>query len=177
MVMRQLKEARKIARYMQSTEDLVEEKIRKAMEKGDFDRIEGKGKPIKMEENPFEDPTLRLPFKMLKDAGFAPYWIELGKDIDAEIEGARMLFDKFLDGLRWRKSRRGFLDWNPDLDHRRDQVLESCARKFEEANKKIDLYNRIVPIYWMQRHKVDERHELSQMRRKWEDLVVRPTLK
>lgn len=177
MVLRQLKEARKVARYMYSTEDLVEEKIRKAMENGEFNNLEGKGKPFKFEENPYEDPALRVPFKILKDAGFSPYWIELGKEIDAEIAGAHMLFEKFLDGLRWRKAKKGYLEWTPELEYRRDRVLESCARKFEAANKKIDFYNRIVPIYWIQRLKVDEQKELNKLRKKWEELVVNPTIK
>ncbi|MDH7478561.1 MAG: DUF1992 domain-containing protein [Syntrophomonadaceae bacterium] len=177
MVLRQLKDARKVARYMYSTEDLVEEKIRKAMEKGEFNNLEGKGKPFKFEENPYEDPALRVPFKILKDAGFSPYWIELGKEIDAEIAGAHMIFEKFIDGLKWRKAKRGYLEWTPELEYRRDRVLESCARKFEAANKKIDFYNRIVPIYWIQRLKIDEEKELAALRKKWEEIVIIPNLK
>lgn len=77
--------ARKLARYMSSTEDLVESQIQKAMLRGDFDNLEGAGKPINLEENPFEPPEMRMMFKILKDNDFAPYWIELGKEIDADI--------------------------------------------------------------------------------------------
>lgn len=171
MVYRQLKEARKVARYMVSTEDLVEEKIRKAMERGEFSNLEGKGRPLNLEERPFEDPTMRIPFKILKDAGFAPYWIELSKEIDAEIAGSRMLFDKFLEGLAWRKARKGYIELTPELEQRRQEVIATCCQKIENANKKIDLYNCIVPIYWMQRKKVDMQQELAIMKKKWEDMV------
>lgn len=79
-------ENRKLARYMSSTQDLVEEQIRKARERGEFDNLEGKGKPLDLSENPYEPPDLRMTFKILKDNDFAPYWIELGKEIDADIE-------------------------------------------------------------------------------------------
>lgn len=77
---------RHLARYMSSTQDLVEEQIRKAREKGEFDDLEGKGKPLDLSENPFEPAELRMAFKILKDNDFAPYWIELGKEIDAQLD-------------------------------------------------------------------------------------------
>ncbi|HBK54312.1 MAG TPA: DUF1992 domain-containing protein, partial [Syntrophomonas wolfei] len=44
---------------MSSTQDLVENQIRKAQERGEFNNLEGSGKPISLEENPFEPPELR----------------------------------------------------------------------------------------------------------------------
>lgn len=77
---------RKLAKYMSSTQDLVEEQIRKAQERGEFDNLKGKGQPIDLSENPYEPADLRMAFKILKDNDFAPYWIELGKEIDADLE-------------------------------------------------------------------------------------------
>ena len=77
---------RKLARYMSSTQDLVEEQIRKAQERGDFNRLKGAGKPLDLYENPYEPPELRMAFKILKENDFAPYWIELGKEIEADME-------------------------------------------------------------------------------------------
>lgn len=77
---------RKLASYMSSIQDLVEEQIRKAQERGDFNNLAGAGKPLNLEENPFEPPELRMAFKILKDNDFAPFWIELGKEIDADME-------------------------------------------------------------------------------------------
>lgn len=77
--------ARKLARYMSSTEDLVESQIEKARQRGDFDNLKGAGKPVILEENPFEPAEMRMAFKILKDNDFAPYWIELGKEIDNDL--------------------------------------------------------------------------------------------
>ena len=70
-------------------ESLIDQKIREAMEQGEFDDLPGKGEPIDLSENPFEDPDMRTAHRMLRNAGFAPAWIEERKDIDAEFEIAR----------------------------------------------------------------------------------------
>jgi len=51
--------------------------------------LPGKGEPINLRENPFEDPDRRTVHRLLRNAGFAPAWIEERKDIDAEFEAAR----------------------------------------------------------------------------------------
>jgi len=62
--------------------DFVGEMIAQAQARGEFDNLEGAGQPLKLEENPYAPPELHMAYKILKDAGFAPYWIELGKEID-----------------------------------------------------------------------------------------------
>lgn len=61
-----------MAKYMSSTEELVEEQIRKARERGDFDNLEGAGKPVDLSENPFEPPEMRMVNRMLKNNDFTP---------------------------------------------------------------------------------------------------------
>lgn len=73
--------------------DLVGAMIAKAMERGEFDNLEGAGKPLNLEENPFEPVELHMVHKILKDNGYAPYWIELGKEIDV----LRAKFSKEVD--------------------------------------------------------------------------------
>ncbi len=55
------------------------------MEEGAFDRLEGTGRPLDLQENPFEDPSLRMAHRLLKNNGFAPAWIEDAREIDAEF--------------------------------------------------------------------------------------------
>jgi hypothetical protein len=63
---------------------IAERKIREAMEEGAFDELDGTGAPLDLEENPFVDPSLRMAHRLLKNNGFAPEWIEEGKEIEAE---------------------------------------------------------------------------------------------
>src|ERR1700758_4537866 len=64
---------------------IAERKIREAMEEGAFDHLDGVGKPLDLAEDPFEDPSLRMAHRILRNNGFAPAWIEEGREIDAEI--------------------------------------------------------------------------------------------
>jgi hypothetical protein len=58
---------------------IAERKIREALEEGAFDHLEGAGKPLDLSENPFEDPSDRMAYRLLKNNGFAPAWIEEAK--------------------------------------------------------------------------------------------------
>ncbi len=64
-------------------EGVIEKQIREAMERGDFENLPGRGKPLDLRQNPHTPPEWELAFKMLKDAGFAPDWIEQDKEIRA----------------------------------------------------------------------------------------------
>ena len=68
---------------------IAERKIRDAMEDGAFDHLEGVGRPLDLSENPFEDPSLRMAHRILKNNGFAPAWIEEAKEIEAECRRLR----------------------------------------------------------------------------------------
>lgn len=57
---------------LKRSESLIDQKIRKAMEQGEFDNLPGKGEPVDLSVNPFEDPELRLARRALRNAGFAP---------------------------------------------------------------------------------------------------------
>jgi len=74
---------------MDRWESLVDQKIREAMEQGEFDDLAGKGARIDLSENPFEDPDWRTAHRMLRNAGFAPAWIEERKFIDKELAAAQ----------------------------------------------------------------------------------------
>src|SRR4030095_16599997 len=74
---------------MNRLESLTEKMIREAIEAGEFDNLPGKGQPIDLSENPFEDPDLRTVHRLLRNAGFAPAWIEERKDIESQFELAR----------------------------------------------------------------------------------------
>ena len=68
---------------------IAERKIREAMDEGAFDDLEGAGKPLDLREYPFEDPSDRIAFRLLKNNGFAPQWIEEAKKIEAESRRLR----------------------------------------------------------------------------------------
>jgi hypothetical protein len=68
---------------------IAERKIREAMQEGAFDHLEGAGRPLDLAEDPFEDPSLRMAHRLLKNNGFAPAWIEDAREIEAESRRLR----------------------------------------------------------------------------------------
>ncbi len=70
-------------------ESWIDEQIREAQAQGQFDNLPGKGKPLDLTPNPFAGDR-EMAFKVLRDAGYAPEWIELDKAIRFRLERARM---------------------------------------------------------------------------------------
>ena len=63
-------------------ETLIDRQIREAVEDGRFDNLPHQGKPLPNDENPHA-ADWSLAFHMLKNAGFAPPWIEADKAVRA----------------------------------------------------------------------------------------------
>ena len=61
---------------------IVEERIRSAQQKGEFNNLPGAGKPLKLEEDRHIAEELRLAHKILKNADCLPPEIELKKEIE-----------------------------------------------------------------------------------------------
>jgi len=122
-------------------ESLIDKVIREAMERGEFDDLSGKGEPIDLSENPFEDPDWRMAHRILRNAGFAPSWIEERKDIDAELTLARVRLARF-----WtlRQDARNTQHENSALV-RWQQELETFRKKIEELNRRISAWNLKTP--------------------------------
>lgn len=146
-VIKKLQQARRLARYMSSTEDLVEQQILKAQQKGEFDNLEGAGKPVQFEENPYEPPELRMVFKILKDNDFAPYWVELGKEIDHETK-------RFWEEVEYFKRYTAMIYRDKHARPAIDRYEKKKARFYfeqrlvlEKINKKIIDYNLHCPTF------------------------------
>jgi hypothetical protein len=103
---------------------IAERKIREAMEEGAFDHLEGTGKPLDLQENPFEDPSDWMAHRLLKNNGFAPPWIEEAKEIEAE-------------------SRRLRAEGNPSSDDYRARVAA--------LNRRIQSFNLKAPVASVQK--------------------------
>ena len=65
---------------------IIEERIRKAQEKGVFENLEGSGRPLKLEEDSHIAEDLRMAHKILKNANCLPPEIELKKEIQRTEE-------------------------------------------------------------------------------------------
>ncbi len=62
-------------------EQIVEERIKKAQYKGEFENLNGAGRPLEFSDDRHVPEDLRLAYKILKNADFLPPEIELKKEI------------------------------------------------------------------------------------------------
>jgi DnaJ homolog subfamily C member 28 len=129
---------------MDKWEPLIDRLIRESMDRGEFDDLPGSGQPIDLSENPYEAPELRTVHRLLKNAGFAPAWIEERKDIEGELQRsyttlhrARKLYGANATDARWLRA-----------------VKEFCV-VVDELNQRIRLYNLKAPAAAVHRKVID----------------------
>lgn len=60
---------------------IVEERIKMAQKRGDFDNLPGAGHPLAIEDDRHVPEDLRMAYKVLKNADFVPPEIEVGREI------------------------------------------------------------------------------------------------
>lgn len=138
-----------------------EEQIRRAIENGEFDDLPGKGKPLHLEENPFEDPDWHLANKVLRDGGFTLPWIEKRKDIEERLAAALAVL-----GQAWLRRNNDLqtaqgTDWIEMQWRQAEEVFRSeCA----ELNKLIFSYNLEVPTQQVQRLPIQVEREIQKIK-------------
>lgn len=67
-------------------EIIAEERIREAQRKGDFDNLEGRGRPLELEDDSMIPQELRMAYKALKNGGYLPPEVQLRKDINTALD-------------------------------------------------------------------------------------------
>ena len=60
---------------------IAEQRIREAIERGEFDNLEGRGKPLDLRDESGVPEDLRMAYKILKNAGCLPAELELRKEV------------------------------------------------------------------------------------------------
>ncbi len=66
--------------------ELAERAIQEAQKRGEFEGLRGQGEPLPPESDPFMPETLRMAYKMLKNAGYVPEEIQAQREIRSLIE-------------------------------------------------------------------------------------------
>lgn len=99
-----------------SLKRIAENRIREAIEAGEFDNLPGRGKPIDLEDYFATPEELRLAYSILKNANCRPEEVELLKEL-ADL-GSRLEAAQDGDGRRALEARRR------DVRLRLDLLLE-----------------------------------------------------
>lgn len=126
---------------------IAEDKIKAAMENGEFDNLPGKGKPLCLDENPHEPDDWRIAFHILRNSGVRLPWMETAAEIDRELEDARQeaasAFRNAASASAWRQQSARFKE------------------RIEALNRRIFHYNLLVPSSRFQRLQLDPVTELA----------------
>jgi DnaJ family protein C protein 28 len=149
-------------------ESWIDQQIREAEERGDFDDLPGKGRPLELTSNPSAQ-DLELAFKILKDSGYAPDWIELDKAIRSKLERARVVLARHwerrnarLDELAGRPGR-----WTQAERARVEGSWAIALAEFEQevmaVNKEISELNLKMPGLRFQRMMVSAEIEIQRL--------------
>lgn len=132
---------------------LVERKIQEAMQAGRFDSLPGQGRKLAWEDDTLVDRSWQVAYKLLKNAGLAPEWIEVAKEIRTDIEAARGRLDAArrddpAEGARWSHGLGQFQD------------------RIGEINRKIDGLNLKVPVPGLQMIRLEIDREIEACRKR-----------
>ncbi|WP_068083858.1 DUF1992 domain-containing protein [Polycladidibacter stylochi] len=74
-------------------DNLIERQIQKAQQEGQFDNLEGAGKPFP-KRNPHVDPMEEFLYRVMAENGAVPKEVELKKEVDALREQLASLTDE-----------------------------------------------------------------------------------
>ncbi|MGH2367079.1 MAG: DUF1992 domain-containing protein [Chloroflexota bacterium] len=84
----------------------VDQMIREAQARGEFDNLPGAGKPLPLDDNPFA-AEWQSAFRMAKNAGAAPLWVELEAEISADMAALRAMAERTARHLQIQVARLG----------------------------------------------------------------------
>jgi DnaJ family protein C protein 28 len=136
----------------------AEQQIHQAIEEGQFEDLPGKGKPLKLDENPHEDPEWRLAYRVLRNGGFTLPWIEARREIETELEAARL---SIRSSWVWRENALVTGESAAHVNDEWRQSVELFRERIEKINQHIFFFNLQVPSQRFQLSQKDVEHELE----------------
>ncbi|MEO8541363.1 MAG: DnaJ family domain-containing protein, partial [bacterium] len=144
-----------------SLEKTIEGAIQEAMAAGAFSNLPGAGKPLpsSREQQAYAGENW-LGYKMLESGGYVPEWLNLGREIEIDLEKLAVLdrnHQEFCDGV----ASPG--DWarvGPAVDRLRAKYEERAR----EIRKKQDRYNFDAPGHRTQRPGIWVEHQVERLR-------------
>jgi DnaJ family protein C protein 28 len=143
------------------TDRAVDRAIREAMERGEFDNLPGKGKPLKLGSEQDDDTWAAR--RILQNSGYSPDWIADRREIEAAVEAARRALAR---SWAWRvEALAGGSPYALASDE-----WQRAIRRFREeagqANQRIRTYNLKIPasLAHLQLHVLNIEAEIAQVK-------------
>jgi DnaJ family protein C protein 28 len=141
----------------------AEEQIRRAIEQGKFDNLPGKGKPLNLDQDPYEDPEWRMAHHVLRNGGFTLPWIELKQEIERNRHVAR---ESITRAWAWRQEALARGEPLSFVDAEWKRAEADFRQQIAALNRRIFSYNLQVPAGSLQLLQLDADREFeSSLRR------------
>jgi DnaJ family protein C protein 28 len=125
-----------------SIERGIEGAIQEAMAAGAFKNLPGEGKPLKFsrQEQAFAGDDW-LGFKMLENGGYVPEWLNLGREIEIDLEALAVIDRNHQDYCENAQTPAAWVNAGPAVDRLRARYEE----KARAIRKKQDRFNHDAP--------------------------------
>ena len=136
----------------------IDEQIRKAIQEGAFDNMPGKGKPLDLDINPYEEADWGMAFRMLRSSGYTLPWIETRREIVHELEEARCALAR---SWQWRSEHQGQKLEPAVIEREWQSALTIFETKIEDLNRRIFNYNLEIPSNQFSRLTINLEREFS----------------
>lgn len=133
-------------------QSLIDAQIREAMERGDFDNLRGAGKPQNLARDPNVPEDWELAFNLLKNAGFAPDWIETRKEVDTAREKLYTPLYRFLQTPPSNQT---------EFAQQQTKLVQNFRAQAVELNRLIDIYNLKAPTSQVHLRRVRVEYEIE----------------
>jgi DnaJ family protein C protein 28 len=138
----------------------IDEIFKQGFEGGLFDDLPGYGKPLKLDENPFEDPQWRLSYHLLHENGFSLPWIETRREILDELAHAREVLER---SNRWRINAQTDQVAGNEVEFEWQRAVARYRQSLSELNQKIKDYNLLAPHIYFQLPLLDADKEIARI--------------
>jgi DnaJ family protein C protein 28 len=113
---------------------MIEDVIREAMERGEFDNLPGKGKPLSLTQDPLLDPMTAIVNRILRDNGVSHPLIEARKTMEAERDLTRSELKR-----AWRIYRRS------QSEESWQKAVGTFRARVKDINRQVRIFNLKTP--------------------------------
>lgn len=138
----------------------IEELIRRAIQEGKFADLPGKGKPLRLDDDPHADPEWRLAYHMLRSSGYSLPWLEQRQELEAEAAAALQALSGAWD---WRVEALSQGKPAGQVEAEWQRAAGDFRERVSNLNKRIFDYNLIVPADRFQMRVINAQAEIERL--------------
>jgi len=143
---------------MSNLDRAIEELIQRAIEEGKFKDLPGRGKPFRLLENPYEDPSWRMSFHALKSSGYSLPWVSTRREILSDLQAARSSLAR---SFAWKEAALKENKSKSWVEQEWRRAQDEFREKIDELNQRIFSYNVETPSSQFQLRKINADREIG----------------